>query len=511
VLEDDGRVDTQDPTAAGREQAGGLGEEDAGVDILPTRIGRREVAADVPFADGAQDRIDNGVGEDVAVRVRDRAHRGGDVYAADSQPAAGFQAVNVEAFADSVHGASANPMVASAPRKAGSAPRNRMNDASREPGRQAGPAESLIDHEMVLASLLVGILAFGTDGRLIYVNSAAEALLGHSVRELLSRPRFEVLGETPWLDDLVDRATHASGASLRDEGMLGSDGRSQVVAVASMLFDREGGRTGTVLALHDLGRRRLLESDEENRARTREIDRMLSNVAHELNNPLSGIRGAAQMLARKLEANPELASYGQMIVRQSDRMSELIRGLMKLEAPPPAFEPVNIHRVLNEVILLLRTEAEARGVRVTTEFDPSLPEIVGREDQLQQLFLNILKNAVRIVPEHHGRVRLSTRMENTFYVETGARRVRYIAVDVVDNGPGFDEETRRRVFTPFFSQSRGGHGLGLSIARNIAIAHGGRIQAENVTGGGARFRVNLPVHEHGGATERSAAGGTERV
>jgi two-component system nitrogen regulation sensor histidine kinase GlnL len=405
-------------------------------------------------------------------------------------------------------------MVASGPRKAGPVSRNLMGDASRDPGRKAEPAESSIDHEMVLASLLVGILTFSADGRLVYVNSAAEALLGHSGRELLSRPRSEVLAEAPWLDDLVDRAMRATGASLRDEGTIGRDGRSQVVAVASMLFDREGGRIGTVLALHDLGRRRLLESDEENRSRTQEIDRMLSNVAHELNNPLSGIRGAAQMLARKLSDDPELASFGQMIVRQSDRMSELIRGLMKLEAPPPAFEPVNIHRVLNEVILLERTEAEARGVRISTEFDPSLPEIVGREDQLQQLFLNILKNAVRIAPEQRGRVRVSTRMENTFYVETGARRVRYIAVDIVDNGPGFDEDTRRRLFTPFFSLASGGHGLGLSIARNIAIAHGGRIQAENIEGGGARFRVNLPVHELSTGTERSVtaerSGGPER-
>ena len=112
---------------------------------------------------------------------------------------------------------------------------------------------------------------------------------------------------------------------------------------------------------------------------------------------------------------------------------------------------------------------------------------------------------MRIAPENGGRVRVSTRMENTFYVETGSRRVRYIAVDVIDNGPGFDEDTRRRLFTPFFSRSTGGHGLGLSIARNIAIAHGGRIQAENVEGGGARFRVNLPVHERIGSERTRVA------
>ena len=113
-----------------------------------------------------------------------------------------------------------------------------------------------------------------------------------------------------------------------------------------------------------------------------------------------------------------------------------------------------------------------------------------------------MKNAIRACPPKDGRVRVCTRMENSFYVETGSRRIRYIAVEIVDNGSGFDDETRRRLFTPFFSRSSGGHGLGLSIARNIAISHGGRIQAENAEEGGARFRVNLPVAEHAGGGER---------
>lgn len=360
-----------------------------------------------------------------------------------------------------------------------------------------------IDHEMVLASLLDGVLAFSLEDRVTYINSAAEALLGHSGRGLVGRARAEVLAESPWLSDLVDRAGHATGASLRGEGKLGGDSGSQVLAIASMLVDRDGRRSGTVVALHDLGRRRLLESDEQARARLEEIDRMVSNVAHELNNPLSGIRGAAQMLARKLDDSTDLAGYASMIVRQSDRMSELIRSLMKLESPPPALEPVNIHRVLSEVLMLERANAEAHGVRLSTEFDPSLPEVFGHEDQLEQLFLNLVSNAVRLAPEGTGRVRVSTRMENSFYVETGSKRLRYIAVDIVDNGPGFDEDTRQRLFTPFFTRSTGGHGLGLSIARNIAIAHGGRIQAESLESGGARFRVNLPVNEPGtGAPSR---------
>jgi two-component system nitrogen regulation sensor histidine kinase GlnL len=370
-----------------------------------------------------------------------------------------------------------------------------MGEPVTRPDRLGRPDQIDVDHETMLASLLVGVITYSLDGRITYVNSAAEALLGHSGRDLVGRPHAEILASASWLEDLAARAANASGASLRAEGTLGHDAASQVVAVASMLCDREGKRNGTILALHDLGRRRLLESDEQARARLEEIDRMIANAAHELNNPLSGIRGAAQLLARKVATEPELATYATMIVRQADRMTELIRGLMKLETPPPAQEPVNIHRVLNEVLLVERPAADARGIQLVSEFDPSLPEVFGHEAQLQQLFLNVVANAVRMVPNDTGRVRVSTRMENSFYVETGARRLRYIAVDVMDNGPGFDEETKRLLFTPFFSRSPGGHGLGLSIARNIATAHGGRIHAESLEGGGARFRINLPVHE----------------
>lgn len=365
------------------------------------------------------------------------------------------------------------------------------------------PPELTADHEMVLSSLLDGVIVFAADEKVTYVNAAAEALLGHSRRELLGQHRSTVFPDAPWLAELVGRAFGSVDASLRDEGSLVRDGRAQVMAVASNLIDRGGVRAGIVVALHDLGRRRWLENEEQSRTRLEEVDRMVSSIGHELNNPLSGIRGAAQLLTRKLRDNPELANYGSMIVRQSDRMVELIRGLMKLEAPPPAFEPVNIHRILNEVILLEKVSADALGVRLQTEFDPSLPEVHGHGDQLQQLFLNLMKNAIRACPEKDGRVLVSTRMENSFYVEAGARRIRYIAVEVIDNGPGFDDETRRRLFTPFFSRSSGGYGLGLSIARNIAIAHGGRIQAQNGEDGGARFRVNLPVAEQSSGGERA--------
>jgi len=158
-------------------------------------------------------------------------------------------------------------------------------------------------------------------------------------------------------------------------------------------------------------------------------------------------------------------------------------------------EAVNIHRVLHEVILLEQAAAGTRGVQIATEFDPSLPEVVGNSDQLQQLFLNLIKNAVTACPSSGGRVLIGTRMENRFYVETARQRLRYIAVEVTDNGPGLDTEALEHMFTPFFSQTPGGHGMGLSIARNIATAHRGHLHGGNSELGGASFRVTLPVSE----------------
>lgn len=363
-------------------------------------------------------------------------------------------------------------------------------------GNTPAPAAFTLDYEMVLASMLGGVVVLSAEQKLVFANAAAEALLERSSRDLLERSGSEVFADSPWLVDLLARMAASKKLSLRDEGKLGADtNATDVLAVASALHDRDGTCQGVVLALHNLGRRQWLRSDEALHSRLAEIDGLVSSVAHEINNPLSGIRGAAQLLSKKLSDRPDLSEYSEMIVRQADRMGELIRGLLALEAAVPAMEKVNIHRIITEVLLLEQTDLEARQIQVETHFDPSLPEVLGNADQLQQLFLNLIKNALAVCPTQSGNITIATRMETSFYVETRARRVRYISVDVSDNGPGLDAETAKNMFLPFFSGSPNGHGMGLTIARNIATAHNGQIRAENLGGGGARLRVTLPVAE----------------
>jgi two-component system nitrogen regulation sensor histidine kinase GlnL len=355
--------------------------------------------------------------------------------------------------------------------------------------------EAAPDFEMILASLLGGVVVLDAADRVSFVNPAAEAFLDRSSSTMIGQPSHTLFEAAPWLADLVARMKRRSDSPLRDAGPLSADRDRDVLAVVSALRDREGRPCGTVIALHNLASRHRLRDEELANARLRELDGLVASVGHELNNPLSGIRGAAQLLSKKLADRPELADYGDMIVRQADRMAELIKVLMALEAAVPSLAPLNIHRILSEVIMLEKPVSDQRGITVKTEFDPSLPEVHGDADQLEQLFLNIFKNAAAVCPPDGGSITVATRMETSFYVDTGSERVRYIAVEIADNGPGLDEQTRNHMFSPFYSRTKGGHGLGLTIARNIVTSHRGRIIAENGPAGGARIRVMLPVAE----------------
>ena len=227
---------------------------------------------------------------------------------------------------------------------------------------------------------------------------------------------------------------------------------------------------------------RLLDQSQANRE-------LIRNLAHEIKNPLGGIRGAAQLLDHDLE-RPNLHEYTQVIMKEADRLQALMDRLLTPHRLPQLAQ-INIHEVLERVRSLILAEY-SRGIVLRRDYDVSLPFLKGDKEQLIQAALNIVRNAAQALGGH-GEIRLRTRIARQV---TLARRLyrRAVAVEIWDNGPGVPEELRERIFHPLISGREGGSGLGLTLAQNFVTQHHGMIGFESVPGDTC-FMVLLPVEE----------------
>ena len=225
----------------------------------------------------------------------------------------------------------------------------------------------------MLASLLGGVIVLSQDDRISFVNPSAELLLQRSGSVLVGQPASALDGAMPWLAELLAHSRSGPESSVRSEGHVGGRSGTDAVAIASVLRDRAGNPDGTVIVLHDLGSRQWLYDDELARSRLAELDGLVSRVAHELNNPLAGIRGAAQMLGSKLED----ARAGAL--RRDDRTPSRPHGAAD-QRPSDARSAaardgaLNIHRVLNDVILLAQHRSRsARRARLRPRSTRAFP------------------------------------------------------------------------------------------------------------------------------------------
>jgi two-component system nitrogen regulation sensor histidine kinase GlnL len=214
-----------------------------------------------------------------------------------------------------------------------------------------------------------------------------------------------------------------------------------------------------VLVLHDLTLQHAIEAATRRAERLAALDAVAAGLAHEIRNPLGGIKGAAQLLRGSLD-DPELVRCTDMIVREVERLVGLVDQLRDLGSPPPLrLEPVNIHRILKDVVDLQRQAPEWGRTILVTEFDPSLPPIHADPAQLHQVFLNLVKNALESV-KGQGTLAIATRMDAAYRVRRRGGDERILVVTVADNGPGVPEPDRARLFAPFFSTKARGSGLG---------------------------------------------------
>lgn len=334
------------------------------------------------------------------------------------------------------------------------------------------------------------------DGRLLirYLNPAAENLFAVSQRVWLGRPLAQLAGTPPALDKALENALANNWSYTSHNIVVTQQGGSGEVR-APLHLDC------TVTPVDVVGMRLLLEfrpidqqikaMREEREAMQQQANReLIRNLAHEVKNPLGGIRGSAQLLEHELASvdnAPVLKEYTQVIIKEADRLQDLMRRLLSSHrGMQPA--QVNIHELIERVRRLIH--AEYPGVRVRRDYDTSLPEITGDREQLIQAILNIARNAAQALAGD-GEIIFRTRALRQVTLAKKHHRLA-LELQVIDDGPGIPEAIRDKIFYPLVSGREGGSGLGLALAQSIVQQHAGSIDVESRPGHTC-FTIRLPL------------------
>ncbi|GAB6067055.1 two-component system sensor histidine kinase NtrB [Methylothermus subterraneus] len=342
-------------------------------------------------------------------------------------------------------------------------------------------------YQRILEHLGNAVLLFDRSGRLRYLNPAGEMLLQISARQSLGLSAVELFG--PQGEKLALDLAHtiASGAPRVERNLpLQLPGRLLPVHCAmTPLFQGEQVEA-VVMEIEDVERYQQLSRDERGLIQQNIVHQLLRGLAHEIKNPLGGLRGAAQLLAAEL-ADPALTEYTDVIIAEADRLSALIDRLLAPDQPLKRVE-LNIHQVLERVRQILMAEYPKLSVR--RDYDPSLPPISGDLNQLIQAFLNIARNAAQAL-EGVGEITLRTRIQRRVTIRQRHYR-QVVRVEVIDPGPGIPPELIDQIFYPMITGRVGGTGLGLPIAQTLITRHGGMIECQSQPGRTC-FAVYLPL------------------
>jgi two-component system nitrogen regulation sensor histidine kinase GlnL len=359
------------------------------------------------------------------------------------------------------------------------------------PRSATAPAGNL---RRVLDALLDGVVVVDDEGSVRQLNAEACRILGTSSEAVSGRPVERVPGGEAFAKGV--RAVLAGGGSVvANELPLPRRFESALVVdvAISPVTDEEGRLQGGVVLLRDRTIGTVLRDAESERAQSAALGRMAAGIAHEVKNPLAGIRGAAELLGRRAggERDRETAA---LIVREVDRIAALLDDFMIFaRGDVLRLAPVNLHRVLDDVLDVLATDPLGARAQLVRVFDPSLPEVLADGDRLVQVFLNLARNALQAMEERPGTLTITTRLRHDHRIELDGERLPSVAVEVSDTGPGIPEAVRAQVMTPFFTTKSTGTGLGLPLARHFVSLHGGSLQIESREGQGTTVRVSLPL------------------
>ena len=343
--------------------------------------------------------------------------------------------------------------------------------------------------QRLLDVLTTAVLLADADGRVLYLNAAAEDLLGTSAQRSSGTPLDVLIESDGGLTDLFRHSAATGGAYSRREVPLYAASRTLMVDCRVTPAGDAGDASVLLVELHDAAPRVRIRRDATLLAQREVTRKMILQLAHEIKNPLGGLRGAAQLLERALP-DRSLTEYTQVIISEADRLRDLVDELLGPGRPPRRVNS-NVHELLQHVYRLVAAEAPP-GVTVRRDYDPSLPLLSLDRTQMIQALLNLAKNALQAVGTT-GTLVLRTRARTN--VTLGGVRHRLVAsLEIEDDGPGIPDELQETIFYPLVTGRADGTGLGLPLAQELVNRHGGLIEFDSRPGRTV-FRVGLPIEE----------------
>ncbi|UGQ47348.1 nitrogen regulation protein NR(II) [Massilia endophytica] len=362
-----------------------------------------------------------------------------------------------------------------------------MNSASKPAPRPAELAG--------LDLLASAVLLLDASNHIVYANAAAENLLESSLKAMSRLALRDLFINTAELDHVLAQARAHKFSDLRQELALERAGR-EPLHVHGIVSALEAPEDGLLLELRETVQQMKLDREERLLDQSQVNKELIRNLAHEIKNPLGGIRGAAQLL--EMELPPlhlgQLREYTQVIIKEADRLQTLVDRLLAPHRRPHIVGDVNIHEVLERVRSLMLAEFPS-GLAILRDYDASIPEFRGDKEQLIQTVLNIAHNAAQAlagrIENGDAEIRFRTRVAR----QVTLAKVRYnLALDlhIIDNGPGIPPQIRDRIFYPLVSGRDGGSGLGLTLAQTFVHQHLGVIECESRPGY-TDFRILLPL------------------
>ena len=347
--------------------------------------------------------------------------------------------------------------------------------------------------QRILDAVPDGLIVVDPEGKIRRINDEACRVLESSPETCRNRLLSDLVGPKHPMTQLARQVQHSRQPIIRNEVPLvrryGNDVELEV-SISPLLEEQKAPQTGVVIILRDRTIGNRLRQDATQLDQLDSYGHIAAGIAHEVKNPLGGIRGAAELLELRAEDDRTRRTC-RIITREVDRITGLVEELMVFaRSETLQLTPVNLHQLIDEVLEIAAAEPEAASVAFVRAFDPSIPELTADPNRLTQVFLNLVRNAVQALDQRAGNLEIMTRMQwQHRLVDRVGQPVPTVEIIFSDDGPGIPDEIIHRLATPFFTTKPHGTGLGLAVSRHWVTRHGGRLRIGSGRGGGQEFRL----------------------